>query len=62
MVQEYMHKGKYADVTKAKPDHCIRILLGQFNSLGIFTGMTKVHQLNNIINDFGIDIMGGSET
>ena len=62
MVQEYMHKRKYGDVPKAKPDHCIRILLGQFNSLGIFTGMTKVHQLNNIINDFGIDIMGGSET
>ena len=24
--------------------------------------MKKVHQLNNIVNDFGIDVMGSSET
>ena len=62
MVQEYMQDGKYGKVPKEKPDDCIRLFLGQFNSLGLFTGMKKVHQLNNIVNDFGIDVLGGSET
>ena len=57
-----MQDGKYGNVPKAKSDDCIRLFLGQFNSLGLFTGMKKVHQLNNIVNEFGIDVMGDSET
>ena len=40
----------------------IRIAIENFNSLGIFTGMQKVNTLNNLIHDFNVDIIAGSET
>ena len=62
LVQAYKTDGKYGSVPRTKPDGCIRIFLGQFNSLGIFTGMRKVEQLNNVFNDFKVDVIGGCET
>ena len=62
LVRAYMTDGKYGNLPKEKPDDCIRLFLGQFNSLGIFTGMKKVQHLNNVFRDFSVDVMGGCET
>ena len=58
----FWQNGNYGTAPKAKPANSIRIAVENFNSLGILTGMRKVNTINNLIRDFNVDVIAGSET
>ena len=58
----FWQNGNYGTAPKAKHANSIRIAVENFNSLGILTGMRKVNTINNLIRDFNVDVIVGSET
>jgi hypothetical protein len=52
----------YGQAPRVKPDDCIRLIMENFNSLGIFTKGTKINSVNKLCRQFNTDILAGCET
>lgn len=53
---------KYGHAPREKPDHSIRIVMENFNSLCVTSGNSKINAINNLCRDFKVDILCGCET
>jgi hypothetical protein len=53
---------KYGHAPCKKPDHSIRIVMENFNSLCVTSGNSKINTINNLCRDFKVDILCGCET
>jgi len=58
--------GRYGHAPKEKPPDTVRVLFENFNSLGVFaTGKEKsrkIRRLNQLLREYGADILAGYET
>ena len=61
-VDKFWRKPAYGKAPRTKPDDCVRIIMENFNSLGIFTNSTKINALNKLCREFKADILAGCET
>ena len=57
-----IRSGRYGHVPREKPDDTVRLMVENWNSLGVFTGQSKIHCVDSMLKDFGVDILAGSET
>ena len=59
-------RGAYGNIPRIKPDDSIRLMYENFSSLSVFsTGAMrhkKIRQINNLMTDYGVDILAGCET
>jgi hypothetical protein len=53
---------KYGHAPRKKPDHFIRIVMENFNSLCVNLGNSKINAINNLCRDFKVDILCGCKT
>jgi hypothetical protein len=53
---------KYGHAPCKKPDHSIRIIMENFNSLCVTLGNSKINTINNLCRDFKVDILCGCKT
>jgi flagellar basal body rod protein FlgF len=53
---------KYGHALREKPDHSIRIVMENFNSLCVTSGNSKINTINNLCRDFKVDILCGCKT
>jgi hypothetical protein len=61
-VEEFWHKPAYGKAPRKKPSDCVRVIMENFNSLGVFTNGTKINALNKICREFKADVLAGCET
>ena len=61
-VDDFWRKPAYGKAPGSKPDNCVRIVMENFNSLGIFTNGVKINALNKLCRKFKTDILAGCET
>ena len=61
-VEALIRTGRYGHAPTAKPDDTIRLMVENWNSLGVFTGKRKLPRINSLIRSFGVDVIAGSET
>ena len=61
-VDELTQKDKYGYIPQKKPEHCLRLVLENYNSLCVFVSKKKVHDVNEMITRYEIDGLGGCET
>jgi hypothetical protein len=61
-VEEFLHKPAYGKAPRVKPDDCVRVIMENFNSLGVFTNGTKINALNKICREFKADVLAGCKT
>ncbi len=58
--------GVYGRVSLKKPDDAIRVMYKNFSSLSLFATRTgrhkKIRQINKLMGDYRVDILGGCET
>jgi hypothetical protein len=53
---------KYGHAPHEKPAHSVRIMMENFNSLGATLGNSKIDALNNLCQDFKVDMLCGCKT
>jgi hypothetical protein len=53
---------KYSHAPCKKPDHSIKIVMENFNSLCVNSGNLKFNAINNLCRDFKVDILCGCKT
>jgi hypothetical protein len=53
---------KYSHAPCKKPDHSIRIVMENFNSLCVNLGNSNINAINNLCRDFKVDILCGCKT
>ncbi len=53
---------KYGHAPREKPDHSIRIVMENLNSICINSGNSKINAINNLCQDFKVDILCGCKT
>jgi hypothetical protein len=61
-VQHPIRTGRYEYALQEKPDDTVRLMVENWNSLGIFTGKSKVSRINSLLRTFEVDVVAGSET
>ena len=61
-VQHLIQTGRYGYAPREKPDDTIRLMVENWNSLGVFTGKSKVSRVNSLLRSFEVDVIAGSET
>jgi hypothetical protein len=61
-VEEFWHKPAYGKAPREKPSDCVRVIMENFNSLGVFTNSTKINALNKICREFKADVLAGCKT
>ena len=61
-IDDFWRKTAYGKAPGTKPDNCVRVVMENFNSLGIFTNGVKVNALNKLCRKFNTDILAGCET
>jgi len=61
-IDDFWRKTAYGKAPGSKPDSCIRIVMENFNSLGVFTNEVKINALNKLGRKFNTDILAGCET
>ena len=61
-VNDFWRKPAYGKAPGSKPDNCVRIVMENFNSLGVFTNGVKINALNKLCRKFKTDILAGCET
>jgi hypothetical protein len=58
--------GLYGHISTSKPDDVICIMYENFSSLGLFAmgpmHHKKIHQVNKLMSDYGIDFLAGCKT
>jgi len=59
---DFMHTPAYGQAPRVKPHNCVRLIMENFNSLGIFTKGTTINSLNKLSRQFNTDILAGCET
>jgi hypothetical protein len=59
---DFMRTPAYGQAPRVKPDDCVRLIMENFNSLGIFTKGTKINSVNKLCRQFNTDILAGCET
>ncbi len=63
---ETASKGPYGCISTFKPDNTIQIMYENFSSLSLFAlGLMhhkKIHQLNKLMSNYGVDFLAGCET
>ena len=57
-----MHTQAYEQAPQEKPDDCIRVIMENFNSLGVFTNGTKINSLNKLCWKYNTDDLAGCKT
>jgi hypothetical protein len=57
-----MRMPAYGQAPRVKPDDCVRLIMENFTSLGIFTKGTQINSLNKLCRQFNTDIFAGCET
>jgi hypothetical protein len=57
-----MRTPTYGQAPRVKPNNCVRLIMENFNSLGIFTKGTKINSLNKLCRQFNTDILAGCKT
>ncbi len=67
--QEYTSseaKGAYGQILVDKPDNVAHMMYKNFSNLSIFADgprkHKKIHQLNKLASDYGVDLLSGCET
>ena len=53
---------KYGHAPRLKPAHTIRIAIENFNSLCVMSGNAKITAVNNMCNEYKVDILCGCKT
>jgi hypothetical protein len=53
---------KYGHAPREKPAHSVRIVMENFNSLGVTLGNSKINALNNLCRDFKVNMLCGWKT
>ena len=53
---------KNGHAPRKKPDHSIRIVMENFNSLCVNLGNSNINAINNLCRDFKVDILCGCKT
>ena len=61
-IDDFWRKTAYGKAPGSKPDNCIRVVMENFNSLGVFTNGVKINALNKLCHKFNTDILAGWET
>jgi len=61
-IDDFWCKTAYGKAPGAKPDNCVRVVVENFNSLGVFTNGVKINALNKLCCKFNTDILAGCET
>jgi hypothetical protein len=59
---DFMRTQVYGQAPQEKPDDCIRVIMENFNSLGVFTKGTKINSLNKLCRRYNTDVLAGCET
>jgi hypothetical protein len=61
-ITEVWKNEKYGHAPREKPTHLIQIAMENFNSLCICLGNAKITAINNLCQDFKVDLLCGCET
>ena len=61
-LDDFWRRTAYGKALGAKPDNCVRVVMENFNSLGVFTNGVKINALNKLCRKFNSDILAGCET
>ena len=61
-IDDFWRRAAYGKAPGAKPDNCVRVVMENFNSLGVFTNGVKINALNKLCRKFNTDILAGCET
>jgi hypothetical protein len=61
-IDDFWRKTAYGKAPGSKPDNCIRVVMENFNSLGVFTNGVKINALNKLCRKFNTDILAGCKT
>jgi hypothetical protein len=59
---DFMRMPAHGQAPRVKPNDCVRLIMKNFNSLGIFTKGTKVNSLNKLCRQFNTNILAGCKT
>ncbi len=57
-----MRTPAYGQAPRVKPNDCVRLIMENFNSLGIFTNGTNINSLNKLCRQFNNNILAGCKT
>ena len=58
-IDDFWHKTAYGKAPGSTPDNCVRVVMENFNSLGVFTNGVKINALNKLCHKFNTDISAG---
>ena len=61
-IDDFWRQTAYGKAPGSKPDNCIRVVMENFNSLGVFTNGVKINALNKLCRKYNTDILAGCET
>ena len=60
-VRELGKEDRYGFIPREKPDDVYRLMFENWNSLGVFTGTSKISKLDRIAKHYEVDTMAGCE-
>jgi hypothetical protein len=61
-IGDFLQMHDYERAPSTKPGNCVRVIMENFNSLGVFTKGTKINSLNKLCRQFNTDILAGCKT
>jgi hypothetical protein len=61
-IGDFLQMQDYGQAPGTKPDNCVRVIMKNFNSLGVFTKGTKTNSLNKLCWQFNTNILAGCKT
>ena len=61
-IDDFWRGTAYGKAPGIKPDNCVRVVMENFNSLGVFTNGVKINALNKLCRKFNTDVLAGCET
>jgi hypothetical protein len=61
-ISSLWNKDKYCHATCKNPEHSICLVMENFNSLCVTFGNSKINAINNLCQDFKVDLLCGCET
>ena len=59
--RETLESDKYGYIPREKPNDAWRLMFENWNSLGIFTGQSKVAKINRLCKHYSVDTLAGCE-
>ena len=56
-----LKEGRYGYAPREKPENPFPLMFENFNSLGVFTGKSKIRRINGLVSMYEVDCLAGCE-